>query len=79
MQEISKYVIGFGIAISLIGIILYAFHDKIPQIGKLPGDFYFENGGAKIFIPLTSMLIISIIINLIIWTIKFLTEYFSSK
>ncbi len=37
---------------------------------KLPGDFSFETKNVKIFFPLVSCLIISILLTLILWIIN---------
>ena len=48
----------------LIGIgVLFMLSDKIP-FGKLPGDFRIGRGSFKIFIPVTTSIIISIVITL---------------
>jgi hypothetical protein len=39
-------------------------------IGKLPGDIVIDKPNFKMYIPITSMLIISLILSLIFWLIK---------
>ncbi len=50
--------IGLGLFLNLLG--------WLPGIGRLPGDIYIKRDNLIIFIPITSMIIFSIIISLIL-------------
>ncbi len=65
MKEISTLVIIIGVIIILIGILMRLtplFHN----IGKLPGDIRIEKENFKFYFPITTLILISIIINLLI-------------
>lgn len=64
MEEIAKALIVIGSVILLIGFILFIF-DKVPFVGKLPGDFYIKKGGITIYIPLMTSLVVSIVLTVI--------------
>jgi len=53
----------------LYGLLLLAacllLRDKIPYIGRLPGDFDFAWKNLRFFAPITSMLLLSFIIALL--------------
>jgi NADH:ubiquinone oxidoreductase subunit 6 (subunit J) len=66
----GKYIIGAGLIIVLIGTIIYFFGDKLSWIGRLPGDISIEKENFKLYFPITTLLIISILLNVIIWLIK---------
>lgn len=66
----AKYIIVVGLIIVSIGVIIYFFGDKLSWIGRLPGDIRIERDNLKIFFPLTTMLIVSILLNLAIWLFK---------
>lgn len=68
MSKMQKYLIIIGLIISLAGI-LWPWLSKLP-IGKLPGDIVIDKPALKIYIPITTMLIISIIISLLVWLFK---------
>jgi hypothetical protein len=63
---IGKYLIIIGLFIVIIGILFYFLGDKLNWIGRLPGDIKVEKENLKIFIPLTTMIIISILLTLIL-------------
>lgn len=69
-NETGKIVIGIGLIIMLIGIIIYLFHDKLHWIGNLPGDIRLEKKNIKFYFPLTTMILVSIVLSLIVQIIK---------
>ncbi len=65
MGEIGKSMIFIGIMIILIGIVL-VFSDKLPfNLGKLPGDIVYKKENATFYFPITTSIIISIILSLL--------------
>lgn len=68
MSNTQKILILSGIAILIIGI-LWPWISKLP-IGKLPGDIVVDKPNFKMYIPITSMIIISLVISFIIWLIR---------
>jgi len=59
----QKTLIGIGIIFLIIGL-LWPWMGKMP-IGRLPGDIVIDRPNLKIYIPITTMIIISIIISLL--------------
>ena len=53
-----------GLLIVLIGV-LWPWVSKIPLF-RLPGDFTINRPGMKVYIPITSMLLISVIVSLLL-------------
>jgi hypothetical protein len=62
----GKILILVGILIFFIGILIYFFHDKLNWIGNLPGDLRIERPGFRLYIPFTTMILLSIFISLVI-------------
>jgi len=63
--QLAKIIIFAGSLLILIGI-LFLFGSKIPYFGKLPGDIYIKRGNFTFYAPITSLLIISIILSIIV-------------
>lgn len=61
----GKLLIGIGIIIVIIGVI-FLWGNKIPFLGKLPGDIYVRRGHFTFYFPLSTCLIISLILTLIL-------------
>jgi len=69
---LGKILILFGFLLVVLGIFV-SFFEKIPYLGKLPGDIYVKKGNFTFYFPLTSCLVISVILSLIFYLIsKFL-------
>lgn len=68
--ESGKYIIGAGIILIAVGLIWYYFGDKLGFIGNLPGDIKVEKENFKFYFPLTTMILLSVIMNLFIRIFK---------
>ncbi|HEY0054192.1 MAG TPA: DUF2905 domain-containing protein [Pedobacter sp.] len=68
----GKWIILAGLIIAVIGVIIYFFHNKLHWIGNLPGDIKIEKENFRFYFPLTTMLLISLLINVVIRIIKWL-------
>lgn len=66
MLVMGRWLIIIGALLFFLGVIVQFAPWLISWFGKLPGDIRIESERGKIFIPITSMLIISIIITLLI-------------
>ncbi len=60
----GKLLILFGFLLILVGGVLL-LGGKIPWIGRLPGDIYIEKKNFSFYFPLTTSIIISIILTLL--------------
>jgi hypothetical protein len=61
----ARWLMIAGAALLLIGALLHFAPWTLNWFGKLPGDIRIENESGKIFIPITSMLIISVVLSLL--------------
>jgi hypothetical protein len=62
-ENMQKTLIGIGIIFLVVGL-LWPWMGKIP-IGRLPGDIIIDRPNLKIYLPITTMVIISIIVSLL--------------
>jgi hypothetical protein len=69
-QTTGKYIIFIGIILVIAGIILHFGGDKLRWLGHLPGDIRIERENFRFYFPITTMILISLIITLIINFIK---------
>lgn len=65
-MPLGKLLIGLGLLLLLTGLIINYAPWLINWFGKLPGDIRIERKNSTVFFPITSMLVISIILTLII-------------
>jgi len=63
---LGKFLIVFGIVlIALGGIVLFA--EKLPWLGRLPGDIFVKRGNFSFYFPITTSILISLILSLIFY------------
>jgi H+/Cl- antiporter ClcA len=69
-QDTGKYIVIVGAAIVVIGILIYFFHDKLNWFGRLPGDIRIERDNFRFYFPVTTMILLSVVISAILWVIR---------
>jgi hypothetical protein len=63
-----KILIFLGLALVLAGL-FWPWLGKIP-LGRLPGDIVIDRPGLKVYIPVTTMILVSLVISLIAWLFR---------
>jgi len=66
MQELGKILIIFGVILIGVGLLLVTFN-KIPFLGRLPGDILIQKKNVTLYFPLATSVLVSILLSLIIW------------
>lgn len=61
----SRMLIITGLLLLSAGILIWLFPGIMKYAGRLPGDFYYRRGNFSFYFPLTSGLILSLILSLI--------------
>ena len=64
MQEAGKALIIFGLILIGVGVFLI-FFNKIPFLGKLPGDIVVQKKNFTFYFPLGTSILVSIIFSLL--------------
>ena len=62
----AKWFITAGALLLLVGVALQYAPWLVNWFGKLPGDIRYESGGTRVYIPITSMIVISIVLSVIV-------------
>lgn len=65
-QDLGKYLLFIGLAIVVAGAVIYFFHDKLHWLGRLPGDIRVERENFRFYFPITTLILLSILLSLII-------------
>ncbi|HMD13318.1 MAG TPA: DUF2905 domain-containing protein [Bacteroidota bacterium] len=73
MAPFGKILVVLGFIIVGVGI-LFMYSDKIPFVGRLPGDISIKKENFHLYVPITTSIIISIVLSLIIWVISFFSK-----
>ena len=64
----SRFLIVLGVVLIVAGV-LWPWLRKL-GFGRLPGDIRYEKDGFSFYFPLTTGLIISVVITLILWILR---------
>ena len=62
----GRWLIILGIVLVVVGAIVHFAPWLMNWFGRLPGDIRMDSGKSKVFIPLTSMVILSIVLTLLL-------------
>ncbi|HET6253631.1 MAG TPA: DUF2905 domain-containing protein [Puia sp.] len=69
-KNLGLYILILGVIFVVAGLIIYFFHDKLGWIGRLPGDIRVERPGFRLYIPVVTMLAVSVVLSLVLWLIR---------
>ena len=62
----GKWIIVLGCALVLLGVIVQFAPGLFSWLGNLPGDLRYEKGNFKLFFPLATMILISVVATVLI-------------
>ena len=68
-SDTGKWLI-VGIFIIIAGVVVYFFHDKLHWIGRLPGDIRIERENFRFYFPVTTMILLSVVLSLIVYILR---------
>jgi hypothetical protein len=64
----NRLLILLGVLLVLIGA-AWPWLRRIPLL-RLPGDIVIDRPGLRVFVPITSMLVLSLLVSLIAWLLR---------
>ena len=62
-RSMGLLVIVGGVVVIVVGLLIYS--GALRWFGRLPGDIRYESGGVRVYIPIVSMLLISVALTLL--------------
>ena len=69
MKDFGKIILTIGLLMTVSGVILVLFSDRLSWLGRLPGDIRLEKKNSySLYIPITTMLILSIVLS-VLWNL----------
>jgi len=73
LEQLGKFLIMVAIIIAVAGVFIFIIGKGL-GIGKLPGDIVIKRDGTRVFIPVATMILLSIIltivVNLVLWFLR---------
>lgn len=68
---LGKLLIVVGLLLAGVGLVLY-LAGRLPGLGwlgRLPGDIAIERDGFRFYFPITTSIIVSVVLSLIVWLV----------
>jgi membrane associated rhomboid family serine protease len=65
LEPLGRSLIVLGVVLAALGAI-FVLGPRLPVIGHLPGDIVIRRDNVTIFIPVTSMILISVVASVVI-------------
>jgi hypothetical protein len=69
LQPLGRLLIVAGLALAGLGLLL-TLGGRIPGLGRLPGDFVLERGNFRLYLPLATSLLLSLLLSGILWLLR---------
>lgn len=70
MQLTGKILIIAGIILVIAGLVIYFAGNKLNWLGHLPGDIRIEKENVRFYFPVTTMILISVVLSLVLYLIR---------
>ena len=65
LEPLGRSLIVLGVVLGALGAV-FVLGPRLPLIGHMPGDIVIHREGVTIFIPITSMILVSIIASVVL-------------
>ena len=65
LEGIGRLLLIGGVILAILGIIMIAA-PNLPFIGRLPGDIRFESENVRVYLPIGTMIVVSLILTLLL-------------
>jgi Protein of unknown function (DUF2905) len=66
----GRLLITLGAILIALGL-LFTFAERLPfKLGRLPGDIYIQGRNSSFFFPLTTCILISVVLSLAMWMLR---------
>ncbi|HEX8242213.1 MAG TPA: DUF2905 domain-containing protein [Longimicrobium sp.] len=67
-RTLGLVLVALGAVAVLAGLLVMA--GGLGWFGRLPGDVRFGTGNVRVYFPLTSMLLVSVVLSLVLWLVR---------
>jgi hypothetical protein len=68
VSELGRVLVVLGLIVVALGVVLLLV-DRVPWIGRLPGDIHLQRGNWTFYFPLGTSILLSVVLTLVLWLI----------
>ncbi|MCQ6558219.1 DUF2905 domain-containing protein [Paenibacillus mendelii] len=69
MNNVPKLLLGAGVVLIIVALI-WMFLGRFMNLGRLPGDVAVEKGNFKVYFPIVTCIVISVVLSLIMYVVR---------
>lgn len=70
MPQLTKILITAGVVLIIAGLIVWLAGGRLSWLDHLPGDIRIEKENFRFYFPVTTMILLSILVTFILWLIR---------
>ncbi|MDD3526049.1 MAG: DUF2905 domain-containing protein [Bacteroidales bacterium] len=70
MPASAKILIITGLLLVAAGVVVWLAQGHLGRLGRLPGDIRVERPGIQFYFPITTMVLISVLLSVLLWIIR---------
>jgi hypothetical protein len=67
-RSVGLLVVVGGIVVVVVGLLIYS--GALRWFGRLPGDIRYESENVRVYIPIVSMLLVSVVLSVIFYLVR---------
>jgi hypothetical protein len=65
LPDVGRMLVFLGVAIAVLGLLLLVLA-RLPYLGHLPGDLSFGRGNLRVYVPLATSLLLSLVLTILL-------------
>ncbi len=70
MENVGKILMFTGVVLTICGAFIWLFGGKLSWFGNLPGDIKIVNDNWRFYFPITTMILVSLILSAVLWLVR---------
>ncbi|EHI14102.1 DUF2905 domain-containing protein [Mycolicibacterium thermoresistibile] len=67
-RDWGPWLVGGGVLLIVVGLL--AWSGALGWLGNLPGDIRIRTDNVRVYVPITSMLLISLLLSAVLWVVS---------
>jgi len=69
-MALGRLLIALGLVLVAAGIVVLLLARLPIKLGRLPGDIYVQGKGSSFYFPLTTCLLVSVVLSVVMWILR---------
>jgi uncharacterized protein HemY len=70
LGQLGKWLFVAGLALAAVGLFLLLAARLGIRLGRLPGDVLIQRGNLRIYIPIATSILLSLLLSLVLWLLS---------